>query len=116
MSDQRLITGWATEELAARLDGLQLCPALQTVWQPGGWVSGEVTIGERKGGKCYPIYTLEVEVPFTRDGGGDVVGSLHLPDISIEMLDDLEVCSPLPLPQESGGSRRGQCSWPPEGG
>ena len=84
---ERSITRWATEQLVGQLDGLELCGGVRVQWQPGGWVSGEVTVGERKG-KLYPIYSLEMEAPWACEG---CAGKLHLPDLSLEMLDDLEV-------------------------
>ena len=38
--------GYATGELSSKLSGLELCEGVTT--QSGGWVSGEVSIGERK--------------------------------------------------------------------
>ena len=86
---EKSITGYATSALTQKLSDLSLGDGIST--QGGGWVSGEVTIGERKG-KSFPIYSLEVEVPFegTVDGK-PVKGAAHLPDVSLEMLDDLEV-------------------------
>ena len=86
---EKSITGYATSALTQKLSALSLGDGIST--QDGGWVSGEVTIGERKG-KSFPIYSLEVEVPFegTVDGK-PVKGAARLPDVSLEMLDDLEV-------------------------
>ena len=88
---ERTITGWATGELGRKLSGLQLADGITTQGLAGGWVSGEVSIAERKG-KSFPIYSLEVEVPFEGTIGGQAVkGTARLPDVSMEMLDDLEV-------------------------
>ena len=82
------ITCWATGELARALSGLQLSSAPVTTSGLGrGFISGEVTVGERKG-KCYPIYLLQVELPWACDGCSGVA---RMPDISLEMIDDLEV-------------------------
>lgn len=92
MADERSISGFAGDRLDAKLAGLELCPGIQTVsTKDGGFMSGEVTISERKG-KSFPIYSLEVELPWrgTLDGK-EVSGAIHMPDISMEMLDDLEV-------------------------
>ena len=91
MSSERSCTGWATGELAGKLSGISLVDGVATGPLTGGWVSGEVSIAERKG-KSFPIYSLEVEVPFEgMVGGKSVKGTARLPDISLEMLDDLEV-------------------------
>ena len=88
---ERTCTGWATDELGRKLSGLALGDGVATSDLSGGWVSGEVSIAERKG-KNFPIYSLEVELPFEGTvGGKSVKGTARLPDISIEMLDDLEV-------------------------
>eukprot|EP00316_Scyphosphaera_apsteinii_P004626 CAMPEP_0119297972 /NCGR_PEP_ID=MMETSP1333-20130426/174_1 /TAXON_ID=418940 /ORGANISM="Scyphosphaera apsteinii, Strain RCC1455" /LENGTH=516 /DNA_ID=CAMNT_0007298947 /DNA_START=107 /DNA_END=1657 /DNA_ORIENTATION=+ len=87
----RTITNWATGELISKLDGLHLCDGVQTQWSAGGQVSGEVSIGERKG-KVYPIYSLEMELPWQGSvDNNSVAGNMHFPDISYDMLDDLEV-------------------------
>jgi len=89
---ERTITGWASEQLDAKLAGLTLCPGVQTSSPlDNGFMSGEVTIGERKG-KSYPIYSLEVEIPWSGSmDGQECSGTIHLPDISMEMLEDLEL-------------------------
>ena len=98
MSAERTITGWAGELLDEKLAGLTLCDGVTTGSAlDGGFMSGEVTIGERKG-KSYPIYSLEVEVPWTGTiDGKECSGKVHLPDVSLEMLEDLEVRAPSPL-------------------
>ena len=78
---ERTCTTWATSELSAKLSGLDLGGVTT---QDGGWVSGEVSVSEKKG-KSIPVYQLECELPLS--GGG----TMRLPDVSIEMLDDLEV-------------------------
>ena len=99
MSAERTITGWAGELLDEKLAGLTLCEGVTTGSAlDGGFMSGEVTIGERKG-KSYPIYSLEVEVPWSGTiGGKECSGKVHLPDVSLEMLEDLEVRPPSPPP------------------
>ena len=88
---ERTITGYATSALKEKLRGLNLGSGLFVEDNLSSWVSGEVSIGDRKG-KSYPIYSLEVEVPFSGTVNGALVkGSVHLPDLSLEMLDDLEV-------------------------
>ena len=88
---ERTITGYATSALKEKLRGLNLGSGLVVEDNLSSWVSGEVSIGDRKG-KFYPIYSLEVEVPFSGTVNGALVkGSVHLPDLSLEMLDDLEV-------------------------
>ena len=91
----RCITGWATEQLASKLDRLELAEGIHSDWSSGGWVSGEVTIGERKG-KNYPVYSLEVELPWSAVDSAAVpavacTGKMRLMDVSLEMLDDLDV-------------------------
>jgi hypothetical protein len=89
---ERTVTGWATQQLAGKLSGLKLADGVATDnLETGGFVSGEVSISERKG-KSFPIYSLELELPFegTLDGKA-VKGTARLPDVSLEMLDDLEV-------------------------
>ena len=88
---ERTITGYATSALKDKLSGLALGDGLTIGDVAAGWVSGEVSIGDRKG-KSFPIYSLEVEVPFSGTvNGSTVAGSVHLPDVSLEMMDDLEV-------------------------
>lgn len=89
---EKAITGWATEELQKRLSNLTLTEGVASAdLASSGWVSGEVSIGERKG-KSFPIYSLEVEVPWQGTvGGQQVSGTARIPDLSLEMLDDLEV-------------------------
>ena len=88
---EKTITNWATDQLGDKLTGLHLADGLATQSLAGGWVSGEVSISERKG-KSFPIYSLEVEVPFEGTIGGQAVkGTARLPDVSLEMLEDLEV-------------------------
>ena len=87
---EKTITGYATGELTSRLSGLTLGDGVSTS-ETGGWVSGDVSIGERKG-KSFPIYSLEIEVPFEGTLNGKAVkGAARMPDVSLEMLDDLEV-------------------------
>jgi len=87
----RTITEWATAQLAEKLDALELCQGVSSSWDAGGTVHGEVTLGERKG-KCFPVYTLEVELPIRGESEGAVIEAhFFLPDISLEMIDDLEV-------------------------
>ena len=50
---ERTITGWATGELGRKLSGLQLADGITTQGLAGGWVSGEVSIAERKGGAIW---------------------------------------------------------------
>jgi len=110
----RTITEWATNQLADKLNGLELCEGVSTSWESGGIMRGEVTLGERKG-KCFPVYTLEVELPFSGESeGAQVSGMIVLPDVSLEMIDDLEIDvqpgddAPLPAATEtalaSGGA------------
>ena len=89
---EKTITGWATQELQSKLSNLTLGDSgASTQSLSSGWVSGEVSITERKG-KAIPIYSLEVEVPFEGSVGGvECKGMVHIPDLSLEMLDDLEV-------------------------
>ena len=88
---EKTITGWATQELQSKLSNLTLGDSgASTQSLSSGWVSGEVSITERKG-KAIPIYSLEVEVPFEGSVGGvECKGMVHIPDLSLEMLDDLE--------------------------
>eukprot|EP00965_Chrysotila_dentata_P064920 2151915-Pleurochrysis_carterae.AAC.4 len=94
------VTGWATEQLLDCLDGLQLADGVVTA---RGVVRGEVSLAQRKG-KRFPVYALELELPFIfkaiDDAEGNAgasaeenecVGVLYLPDISLEMIEDLEV-------------------------
>jgi hypothetical protein len=91
MSGERTITGWATGVLQEKLSGLSLGDGVATQSLAGGWVSGEVSVGERKG-KSLPIYSLEVELPWEGTVNGTLCrGTARLPDVSLEMLDDLEV-------------------------
>mmetsp|Transcript_50553 Transcript_50553/g.131527 ORF Transcript_50553/g.131527 Transcript_50553/m.131527 type:complete len:514 (+) Transcript_50553:32-1573(+) len=88
---ERTITGWSTSALRDKLNGLSLADGVTIGDVAAGWVTGEVSIGDRKG-KSFPIYSLEVEVPFSGTvNGAAVSGTVHLPDVSLEMLDDLEV-------------------------
>ena len=65
-----VITGYATEQLATRVEDLVLGEGLQ-VSALGGlsgevtWVRGDVSIGVRKG-KHFPVYALELELPWSR--------------------------------------------------
>lgn len=65
-----VITGYATEQLASRVEDLVLGEGLQ-VSALGGlsgevtWVRGDVSIGVRKG-KHFPVYALELELPWSR--------------------------------------------------
>ena len=88
---ERTITSWSSERLDEKLTGLTLCPGVLTSSPlDDGFMSGEVTIGERKG-KSYPIYALEVEVPWSGSiNGQEASGTLRLPDVSMEMIEDLE--------------------------
>jgi hypothetical protein len=109
MSGERTVTRWASDELASSLDGLALADGVQVDWSDAAWVSGEVTVQERKG-KPVPIYSLEAEVPWTGTvDGKQCSGTVRLPDISLEMLDDLEV-----TPSSAAAARRGWGSqaWP----
>ncbi len=88
---ERTITRWASGELAAALAGIELGSGVSAGdIGRGGFISGEVSIGERKG-KKYPIYMLKVELPWSLGTDGACSGVAKLPDISLEMLDDLEV-------------------------
>jgi len=85
------ITKWASELLADALDALQLCNGVTTEWTEQAVVGGEVSVFERKG-KKYPVYSLEVVLPWSGlVDGASCAGVVRLPDISLEMLDDLEV-------------------------
>eukprot|EP00967_Tisochrysis_lutea_P108042 scaffold167142_cov30-Tisochrysis_lutea.AAC.3 len=87
----RTITLWATKQLSKALDQLQICEGFTSHWEGGGEVQGEVSVSERRG-KQYPIYALEVRLPWA--GAVDGVhsaGIFILPDVSVEMLDELEV-------------------------
>ena len=88
MSSEKHITGFATGELGSRLAGLSTEDG-SVALGPGaeGWVTGDVTIGERKG-KSFAIYSLEVELPWSGPSGS---GTVVLPDVSPETLGDLEV-------------------------
>ena len=85
---EKHITGFATGELGSRLAGLSTEDG-SVALGPGaeGWVTGDVTIGERKG-KSFAIYSLEVELPWSGPSGS---GTVVLPDVSPETLGDLEV-------------------------
>jgi len=92
MAQERSITSWATGKLDEKLQGLQLGDGV-TTQSPleGGFLSGEVSIVDRKG-KFLPIYTLEVEIPWSGTiDGVECSGKARLPDICVEMLEDLEV-------------------------
>lgn len=85
------ITVWATGRLANALSGLELCDGVVTEWTDEAWASGEVSVSERKG-KNFPIYSLEAQLPWLGTIDGTPCGGvIHLPDISMEMLDELEV-------------------------
>ena len=55
-----VITGYATEQLAAKLDGLELAEGLQ-IALADGWVRGDVSINKHKS-KHFPVYSLELEL------------------------------------------------------
>jgi hypothetical protein len=85
------ITVWATGRLADALSGLELCDGVVTEWTGEAWASGEVSVTERKG-RQYPVYALEAQLPWNgMIDGTPCHGLIHLPDISVEMLDELEV-------------------------
>lgn len=87
----RTITVWATRLLDVKLSEIALGPDVTTgSGLSEGFMSGDVSVSERKG-KSFPIYSLEVELPWSGTIGGEKCkGKVRLPDISIEMLDDLE--------------------------
>ena len=81
------ITGYATEQLASRVEGVVLGGGLQVGALAAGWVRGDVSINERKG-KHFPVYALEIELPWSGHGCS---GLLVLPDVCLELLADVEV-------------------------
>jgi hypothetical protein len=85
------VTCWATQQLADALDALELCDGVSTELTEAARISGDVSVGDRKG-KLFPVYSLDVELPWSgMVDGVRCSGVLSLPDVSLEMLDDLEV-------------------------
>ena len=82
-----IITGYATEDLASRVEGLVLGEGLQVSALAAGWVRGDVSISKRKG-KHFPVYALDLELPWSGHGCS---GLLVLPDVCLELLADVEV-------------------------
>ena len=82
-----VITVYAIEQLASRVDGLALGEGLQVTALADGWVRGDVSISERKG-KHFAVYALELELPWS---GCGCSGLLVLPDVCLELLADVEV-------------------------
>ena len=84
------ITQHASERLSARLSALDLGgTGFQLAEEfDDGWLHGDVTISERKGKKKFPVYSLELELPWS---GHECSGLLVLPDVCLELLDDVEI-------------------------
>ena len=87
-----VISEYAIDALGARLTDLGLVDlgeegSIRVAPLGEGWVRGDVSVSERKG-KCFPVYSLELEVPWS---GLGCTGLLALPDVCLELLDDLEV-------------------------
>ena len=77
-SAMAVITRYATEQLAAKLDGLELAEGLQ-IALADGWVRGDVSINKHKS-KHFPVYSLELELPWAGHGCS---GVLVLPDVCL---------------------------------